>query len=397
MNALDVLLVSERKESAIIEQILLHTAEDVVVTNVSSQEELRATLATKEPGCIIVDWHTEIIAPELFPRNLGHNTQYSTAFLLALVYSPDQLYTAYRAGYHFVLTVEYTRGTYYAVHGLVQLVKERWQMRQRLKNAEESLQTALEIETQWINVVEKLMHQRIPESPMVAHFARQSSRWIAERLRSVSPSYTVELHQLDLAARLYAIGRLHLNDADLRLPVMRDGVPTNYNCSRVPESAAEALEVLVAYPHTRLMLMAMYENYDGTGIPKRCQGWHIPVGARILRVVVDHAELVWRDGYDHSEALSTVQQRSHRIYDQRIVVLLDQYLSTVEYANQRAIIIPLRVEHLVPGMIVGRDIITTAGHKLVPQGTVLEASHIERIRNHHRLDPVLGSVYIVRT
>jgi len=145
------------------------------------------------------------------------------------------------------------------------------------------------------------------------------------------------------------------------------------------------------------MLMAMYENYDGTGIPYRCQGWHIPVGARILRVVVDYAELVWKDGYDHSESLSTIQQRSHRIYDQRIVVLLDQYLSTVEHSDQRAVVVPLRVEHLVPGMIVGRDIITTAGHKLVPQGTVLEASHIERIRNHHSHNPVLGGVYIMRT
>jgi response regulator RpfG family c-di-GMP phosphodiesterase len=93
------------------------------------------------------------------------------------------------------------------------------------------------------------------------------------------------------------------------------------------------------------MLMAMYENYDGTGIPHRCQGWHIPAGARILRVVEDYAELVWRDGYDHPEALSKIQQRSHRIYDQRIVVLLDQYLSTVEHSDQRAVVIPLRVEN----------------------------------------------------
>jgi hypothetical protein len=52
---------------------------------------------------------------------------------------------------------------------------------------------------------------------------------------------------------------------------------------------------------------------------------------------------------------------------------------------------------LVPGMIVGRDIITTAGHKLVPQGTVLEASHIQRIRNHHSHNPLLGGVHIMRT
>jgi hypothetical protein len=143
--------------------------------------------------------------------------------------------------------------------------------------------------------------------------------------------------------------------------------------------------------------MAMYENCDGTGFPHRLQGWQIPVGARILRVVVEYAELLWRDGYDPPQALSILQQLSHRIYDQRIVLLLDEYLAATDSSKSGALLLPLRVEHLVPGMVVGRDVVTVAGHKLVAQGTVLEASHIERIRNHHSLDPVLGAVYVLRT
>lgn len=397
MDALDVLLISERQESALFEQILLHSSNNVLATCVTSDEELQAYLAAKHPGCIIVDWQTEVVSPELFPRSLARSPHMQGTFLLALVYSPDQLHSAYRAGYHFVLTVEYTRATYYAISALVQLVQERWTLRQQLLHMEEALHTARQVELQWISVLERLMYQRIPESPMVAHFSRQSALWIAERLRTISPSYDVDLAQLELAARLYAIGRLQLGDADLRLPVARDGVPTTYGCSRVPESAAEALEALTEYPQTRRILMAMYENCDGTGFPHRLQGWQIPVGARILRVVVEYAELLWRDGYDPPQALSILQQLSHRIYDQRIVLLLDEYLAATDSSKSGALLLPLRVEHLVPGMVVGRDVVTVAGHKLVAQGTVLEASHIERIRNHHSLDPVLGAVYVLRT
>ncbi len=397
MDALDVLLISERQESALFEQILHHSASNVTATCVASEEELQAYLAVTRPGCIIVDWQTEAVAVELFPRSVARSPHLQGTFLLALVYSPDQLHSAYRAGYHFVLTVEYTRATYYAISALVQMVHERWTLREQLLTMEEALAEARQVESQWISVLERLMYQRIPESPMVARFARQSALWIAERLRTISPSYDVDHAQLELAARLYAIGRLQLGDADLRLPVARDGVPTTYGCSRVPESAAEALEALTEYPQTRRILMAMYENSDGTGFPHRLQGWQIPVGARILRVVVEYAELLWRDGYEPPQALSVLQQLSHRIYDQRIVLLLDEYLATANLSETNTLLLPLRVEHLVPGMVVGRDIVTAAGHKLVAQGTVLEASHIERIRNHHSLDPVLGAVYVVRT
>lgn len=396
MDALDVLLISERQESALIEQILLHSSSNLTATCVASDEELQAYLAVTRPSFIIVDWQTEAIAPELFPRSLARSPHLQETFLLALVYSPDQLHSAYRAGYHFALTVEYRRATYYAISALVQLVQEQWMLRQQLSQMENALHTARQIESQWISVLERLMYQRIPESPMVARFARQSAWWIAERLRNISPSYDVDLAQLELAARLYALGRMQLGDADLRLPVARDGVPTTYGCSRVPESAADALEALTEYPQTRRILMAMYENYDGTGFPHRLQGWQIPVGARILRVVVEYAEFLWRDGNEPPQAFSVLQQLSHRIYDQRIVLLLDEYLTTTDPLTTDTLL-PLRVEHLVPGMVVGRDIVTVAGHKLVAQGTVLETSHIERIRNHHGLDPVLGAVYVLRT
>lgn len=115
-----------------------------------------------------------------------------------------------------------------------------------------------------------------------------------------------------------------------------------------------------------------------------------------MRVAIDYAELVFRDGMSATEAISILQQQSRRIYDQRVVALLDEYITTSVPDFTISAIIPLRVENLSAGMTIGRDIITVSGLKLAAAGTTLSASQVERIISHHSTDPVLGAVYVLR-
>ncbi|MCS7000101.1 MAG: HD domain-containing phosphohydrolase [Bacteroidota bacterium] len=396
MDAFSVLLIPGAQESTLFEQILVHSTPNVHVVIVSEQQEIERLCSSGGPACIMLDWATEIVNPELFPRQLRRDVDETNTYLIALVYQYDQLYTAYRVGYNYVITIEYTRATYYTVTSILHLLERLWQSTKNYHQLQLELQAVTTKAEHWINVLERLMYQRIPEAPLVASFARESALWIAYRLSQLSPSFSVDREQLEIAARLYAVGRLHLPDADLSKPVTRDGVPSSIGNATVPERAAQVLDPLVEYPLARLFLLTMYENYDGTGFPNRLQGWHIPIGARILRVVVDYAEMVFRDGMSSSQALSCIEQSWHRLYDQRVVVLLDEYVTTTSTEFHSGNYLPIRIEDLVPGMTLGRDVITAAGHKLAPAGMTLNAAQIERIITHHALDPVVGMVYVVR-
>ncbi|MCS6809621.1 MAG: hypothetical protein NZ661_12540, partial [Candidatus Kapabacteria bacterium] len=75
----------------------------------------------------MLDWATEIVNPELFPRQLRRDVDETSTYLIALVYQCDQLYTAYRVGYNYVITIEYTRATYYTVTSILHLLERLWQ------------------------------------------------------------------------------------------------------------------------------------------------------------------------------------------------------------------------------------------------------------------------------
>lgn len=396
MEAIYVLVVSGEQDAELFEQIIQRSSAHAVVTCIRNESELESYLTATVPACVVVDWRSEFVQPELFSRSLSRRLHRPDVSLVAIVTTTDQLYLAYKAGYDFVIMLEYTRATYYAVSSVVRLVEQVWRSRRQQENLGAEVQRLQTLCEHWINVVERIVAGRIPEAPLVATFVRHSSLWIAERLCTIVPGNAIDMAQLDLAARLYALGRIHLLDTDVQRAVATDGVPSTYGTATVPERAAELLDVLVEYPQTRLFLLTMYENYDGTGFPHRRQGWHIPLGARILRVTVDYAEMLYRDAVPATEALSRLQQLSHHLYDQRVVVLLDEYVTTSAPDFDTSLVIPLRVESLSSGMTLGRDIVTASGHKLAAAGTTLSAVHVERIIAHHAVDPVLGSVYVLR-
>lgn len=395
-SAFHVLLIVGKQDNPLFEQIILHTVDHAVVTAVHDRSELDLYFATTVPACIIVDWSTEVIVPDLFPRQVGRESCLSDTYLIALVYQVDQLYSAYRVGYNFAITIEYTRATYYAVSTIIGLIVKNWRERLHSQLLQQQSDHLRAIASHWISVIEQIIYARIPEAPLVAPFARHCSQWIAERLTALSPAYAIDVEQLDLAARIYAIGRLPLSDADLNRLTHHDDNPITLPLASLPDNTAKLLEPLIEYPESRLYLATMYENYDGSGFPHRLQGWHIPLGARILRVAIDYAELVFRDGMSATEAISILQQQSRRIYDQRVVALLDEYITTSVPDFTISAIIPLRVENLSAGMTIGRDIITVSGLKLAAAGTTLSASQVERIISHHSTDPVLGAVYVLR-
>ena len=81
------------------------------------------------------------------------------------------------------------------------------------------------------------------------------------------------------------------------------------------------------------------------------------------------------------------------MYDHRVVVLFGNYLKI----NDKTFIsqfIPIKISDLRPDMILGREVITDSGRKLLNSGVVLTQSIIDKIISHSAADPIVGSIYV---
>jgi response regulator RpfG family c-di-GMP phosphodiesterase len=198
---------------------------------------------------------------------------------------------------------------------------------------------------------------------------------------------------IETAASMIHIGKLFLPDKSINDPVMINGFAKNETMEQVPKFASELISGIKGFDEVAIILYHLYENYDGSGIPDKIQGWEIPLGSRILRVVLDFEELLISSKKPISKVMEMLDHESKRIYDFRGVTLMDQYLAASgreKISEER----PMEANYLKPGNIISRSIITSSGIKLISAGTILQEDKIEKIRNIIDTDPVIGSIWI---
>lgn len=175
-------------------------------------------------------------------------------------------------------------------------------------------------------------HERV--SP---HLHEHSERvaWWAERL---ARELRVPGDEVELIA---FAGKLH----DLGLPLLRPELEA------VPDALLDVQEGLVrqhpaagADASARIPGMATvaqyvrghHENYDGSGYPDGLAGEHIPLGARILRVVDAYDGLrsprFHRPAYDEADALARLEAGAGTTFDPFLVRTLEQLIKTARPA-----------------------------------------------------------------
>lgn len=130
----------------------------------------------------------------------------------------------------------------------------------------------------------------------------------------------------------------------------------------------EEVAEIVAYQEKR---------FDGSGIPEDSRaGAHIPLGARILKLVLDF-DMLEATGASRNEALAWVKGRSGW-YDPEIVAAFEAVVGRVAKSEE---IRGVNVQQLRPDMILAEDVRTTENILLVSRGQEVSAPLIERIRS----------------
>jgi response regulator RpfG family c-di-GMP phosphodiesterase len=238
----------------------------------------------------------------------------------------------------------------------------------------------------------KFMQSRVPTSYQVIQRVARASLWIAKQFNKFTNS---ELRDVGIAAFLSQTGRIALPDEMIKLPVLTDGKPTNDLMATIPAASRDIVSTIKRFDNIAKILFCVYENIDGSGFPNHLRSWQIPLESRIIRACLDFEELCYDDKYDKKRALELLLNQSQKVYDNRVVILLGNYLQTnnKDFSSSSPFI-PVKLAELKPGMVLGREIITDTGMKLVNGGMMLSESIINKIIAHSASDPIVGDIYI---
>ena len=129
------------------------------------------------------------------------------------------------------------------------------------------------------------------------------------------------------------------------------------------------------------IIRAHHENFDGTGYPDRLVGENIPWLARLLAVAVAHTSYRLLN----EEANEKLRMDSGLAFDPEAVRVFLRAQTHAEIPrNERQV----ALTDLRPGMILAQGIYAHNGLLIVAEGQRLNATFIEKVLNHNRIQPI---------
>jgi response regulator RpfG family c-di-GMP phosphodiesterase len=230
---------------------------------------------------------------------------------------------------------------------------------------------------------------RIPDYQKQIKRITDKALWIYSEQKETSND---ELKDIEKAAQLCLIWKLSLPDILLNSPVLADGQVFNEKMKEIPEITSQILSNFRDYEKVSNIICHIYENFDGTGIPDRIKGWQIPLGSRILRVIIDYEYYtIIKNLYSH-KVIEMLEHEAQRLYDFRIISLLDQYEAVKGTGSGREQ--PVKIKEITEGMIISRDIVTRSGIKILSRGVTFDPDKINKLSHIAASDPIIGKIYV---
>lgn len=242
-----------------------------------------------------------------------------------------------------------------------------------------------------VKVMAEVLGMVAPDALGRGQRLRESMRQFARAI-AASPAW-----ELEVAALLSPIGY-----ASLPARVLQK-ISTGYEPSTTERAVLQRVpkighDLLVGIPRlARVAEYVLYQNksFDGGGFPDdECAGEAIPLGGRMLKILVDRLALE-NEGIVKQRALETMQARKG-IYDPRLLeccfACFQAFLSNAISADLPVLV--LKVNELVEGQVVVSDISTPEGLVLIGAGNRLTTMVLARLRNYDELGEVKQPVLV---
>jgi response regulator RpfG family c-di-GMP phosphodiesterase len=237
----------------------------------------------------------------------------------------------------------------------------------------------------------KIQTAKLPEYDKIIKMISRASLWIAKELGIEDEE---QLKSIEYASRICFIGKLFLPERHSYEPIMKKGIIVNPAMEMYPVFSRELLSKIRGFEEVANIIVHIYENFDGSGLPDNLQSWKIPYGSRILRVLIDYQDLFKNLNGSFAKAYEAIEAENKRLYDQKVVVLLEQYFAETGEGKLKSNERSVETKDLQEGMIISRKIVTESGLKIVSQTTELDFDTIDKIKLIAKVDPIIGNIYI---
>lgn len=135
------------------------------------------------------------------------------------------------------------------------------------------------------------------------------------------------------------------------------------------------------------VIRAHHEAFDGSGYPDGLHSDGIPWLARLLAVAVAYVEA---SGSDTDVAAHLRKLAGRRLDPEAVRVLLRGMPQGTVVRGQREVLL----QELSPGMVLARGVCTSNGMLLIPEGQALNEVYINKLLNHHRVNPLREALLV---
>lgn len=136
-----------------------------------------------------------------------------------------------------------------------------------------------------------------------------------------------------------------------------------------------------------VLIRSHHERFDGSGYPDGLSGENIPWLGRLLAVAVHYAE----SNLPSRDAMEVIKLRSGSSFDPEAVRI---FVRSFPQANVPRKEREVLLSELRPGMVLAKGVHTANGLLLIPEGQSLSDTYIDKLRNHHRVNPINASMLV---
>lgn len=205
--------------------------------------------------------------------------------------------------------------------------------------------------------------------------------------------------EIHLAVMLAPIGYVTI-PADV-LVRFRRGEPLSQGeaqmLAQVPDSAARLLANIPRLEGVARIVQYQHKHFDGSGVPADgVAGESIPVGSRLLRILLDTLELE-NKGMTRSEALEELQQRRGE-YDPGLLSAVRTHWENGPATNATAFFkrstASLPLKELTAGMLLRANVEAQDGTVILAAGQQLNEMVLEKLLNFARLRAVKEPIQV---
>lgn len=192
------------------------------------------------------------------------------------------------------------------------------------------------------------------------------------------------------AGLLHEIGKIGLPDGLMNKTVSLMTGAEFERYKRHPLEAQAALMPLGRLHQTALIIRSQHERVDGHGFPDGLSGYEVPLGSQIVNLAATYEALITgrlaEKEYSVQEAADLIAEGAAQRYAPELIEAFNALLPELLAADDA--VIELDGQHLKPGMVLARPLLSPQGSILLPVGFRFTAQLVTQVQKLEARDNV---------